>query len=591
MSQPFHAPAAEAAAEPFNIAQYLPRMALSAPERPAVIRAHAPDDRGRTRLTFAELDRESDVIARGVSALGLAPGMRVLLMLRPGLDFVTLAFSLFKAGAIPVLIDPGMGGRNLLNCIRQSRPRAVIGLPLLHAIRVLCAPDAFDSSMLNITVGRRWFWGGPTLDHARKLGGTPLPRPAPQMAATTRDSDAAILFTTGSTGIPKGVLYKHGMFDAQVRAIRERFQIMPGEVDLPAFPLFALFSTALGTTCVIPDMDPTRPAHCDPQKIVSAIQRESATYSFGSPSIWKRVGPYCEKNSITLPGLKRILMAGAPVRGDVLAPFKNILPNGDTFIPYGATEALPVSVMRGSEVLSETWAKTRAGLGHCVGKPLPGVTVKIIRPDAVSGAAWDNAFVLPDGEIGEIVVKGPMVTREYFDMPEQTAAAKLIETPILKDSAPAFWHRMGDMGYVDPEGRLWFCGRKAHRVSVSPTVTLHSVCCEAVYERSFEKILGPLAPRAALVGIGEANHQTAAIVFESKGLSRERLQALSKVREHLADQPAAIRGIRYLLGYPGGFPVDVRHNAKIDREKLGQWAAARLRHEIPNEREKEPHHA
>jgi olefin beta-lactone synthetase len=579
----------EMAPEIFNIAQYLPQMARKHPALAAVICAHAPDSRGRTRLTFEELDRESNIVARGLTTLGLKPGLRTLLMVRPGLDFVTLTFALFKAAAIPILIDPGMGKKNLLNCIKQSRPRAVIGTPLLHAMRVFLAQEAFETSRLNVTVGRRWFWGGPTLEHVRKLGDSTLPFP---VATTTRQTDAAILFTTGSTGIPKGVLYKHGMFDAQVRSIREQFQIEPGEIDLPAFPLFALFSTALGTTCVIPELDATRPAQCDPQKIVEAIVRENVTYTFGSPSIWKRVGPYCEQHKIMLPSVKRVLMAGAPVRGDVLAPFAKVLTAGDTYIPYGATEALPVSVIRGSEVLQETWALTREGKGHCVGKPVPGAIVKIIRPDVRNGGIWDDAIVVSDGTIGEIVVKGPMVTREYFGLREQTVAAKIyerIDDISVKASADEqeaaqttilhVWHRMGDMGYFDAKGRLWFCGRKAHRVLRSNNRVLYSVCTEAIYEKAFEQILakhGVAAPRVALVGVNKPGEQTPVIVFESGSLNREQIQALANVREHLKDQSEDIRGIYYLLGYPKDFPVDIRHNAKIDREQLARWAVEQL---------------
>jgi len=596
-----HAPRPAASTPLFNIAEYLPAMAASAPGRDAVICSHKADRRGRTRLTFSEMNRESDELANGLKKLGLTPGMRTLLMVRPGLDFVTLTFALFKAGAVPVLIDPGMGGKNLLNCIQRSRPEAFIAIPLAHAIRTLRGGDAFKSVQLNVTAGSRWFWGGATLERVFDLG-----RDAgPEMAATTRESDAAILFTTGSTGIPKGVLYKHGMFDAQVRAIREEYGIQPGEVDLPAFPLFALFSTALGTTCVIPDMDPTRPAQCDPQKIVRAIQEHGVTYSFGSPAIWKRLAPYLKQHGVTLPKLKRILMAGAPVKGDVLAPFIEALPNGDTFIPYGATEALPVSSMRGSEVVRETWALTRQGRGHCVGRPLPGVTVKIIREPASNGV-WDESLVLPPKQIGEIVVTSPMVTREYFEMPAETAKAKLIDagTSGRGDAEiPRVWHRMGDMGYLDDTGRLWFCGRKAHRVVLSKEKTLYSVCVEAVFEAFLEQHLTdrtffPNGVRVALAGVATPaerfaratspsmhptetqRDQRAYIVVEIFGARWWRGfnpdVALVETIEKFRSTHELAQDISGVLWYQGRFPVDIRHNAKINREALSAWAGERV---------------
>jgi acyl-CoA synthetase (AMP-forming)/AMP-acid ligase II len=582
----------------FNIAQYLPEMALSAPDRAAVICAHQKDRLGRTALTFAELNSESDACAYGLHTLGLKPGMRTLLMVRPGLEFVTLTFALFKAGAVPVLIDPGMGGKNLLNCIRRSQPEAMVAIPLVHALKSFVSDDVFKSLKLSVTAGSRWFWSGPTLELVFRRGAGAKPFIAP----TTRSSDAAILFTTGSTGIPKGVCYQHGMFDAQVQAIRAQYGIAAGEVDLPAFPLFALFSTALGTTCVIPEMDPTRPARCNPAKIVAALQKHQITYTFGSPAIWKRVGPYLKANKIILPQLQRILMAGAPVKGHVLEPFIEALPNGDTFIPYGATEALPVSSMRGSDVVRETWALTKHGYGHCVGRPLPGVTVKIIRESQEKTpwddkVFWDEKLVLPQGQIGEIVVTSAMVTHEYFQMPEETRRAKMYETISETDALgnkterqPLYrvWHRMGDMGYIDPTGRIWFCGRKAHRVILSNKKVLYSVCVEAVFEAFLEKFLTdkklfPEGVRVALVGVGGAGSEekrAAFIVLEVPGASRwKTFKPAPAVLDALINwqrtKPLA-QDITGVLWYPKNFPVDIRHNAKINREKLALWATAQV---------------
>ncbi len=397
-----------------------------------------------------------------------------------GLDFVALTFALFKLGAVPGLIDPGMGRANLLHCVGRVRPEALIAIPAAHALRVLTRHKAFATVRVYVTVGTRWFWGGPTLESIRARGAG---RGAFPIAATTTSTRAAILFTSGGTGPPKGVCYEHGMFGAQVEAIRSHFQIQPGEIDLPAFPLFALFSTALGTTCVIPDMNPSRPAQCNPDKLIDAIRKHKVTYSFGSPAIWKRVGPRCIERGVTLPSLKRILMAGAPVRGEVLAPFAKILaPGADVFIPYGATEALPVSSIRGSEVLNETWALTRQGKGHCVGRPLPGMTVKILPlgpPPSLAASAAPN-------EIGEIIVKGAVVTKEYFEMPEATAQAKIMGEPAARDGGGSseLWHRMGDMGYFDASGRLWFSWSKSpSRFAHANGRIFYSVCNEADFRR------------------------------------------------------------------------------------------------------------
>ena len=197
-------------------------------------------------------------------------------------------------------------------------------------------------------------------------------------AETTARDLAAILFTSGSTGPPKGVCYEHGMFEAQVSAIREQYGISEGEVDLPMLPIFALFNPALGMTTVVPEINPSKPATVDPAKIVQAIQQCGVTNSFGSPVLWKKIGAYCVERGETLPSLKRILMAGASVPPPLMGQFRKILDQGQVHSPYGATEVLPVSSISDGEVLGETAHLTTQGKGTCVGRPLPGVEVKIV---------------------------------------------------------------------------------------------------------------------------------------------------------------------------------------------------------------------
>lgn len=533
----------------FNIAQYLPQRAKESPDRLAVVCKHAPDSLKRTYLTFAELNAESDALAWGLSARvqhennAIKPGDRVLHGVRPGLEFITITFALFKLGAVPILIDPGMGKTNALNCVKRARPDIAIAPAFLLTL-VKKAANLRNSWV----AGKHWFNWLSVAEHVAHCTKQGMQFGKFPITETQSDSLAAILFTSGGTGIPKGVCYEHGMFGAQVEAIRDAFKIEPGEIDLPAFPLFALFSVALGTTCVIPAMDSSRPAQCDPDKIIDAIRAHAVTYSFGSPAIWKRVGPRCVERGLALPSLKRILMAGAPVRADVLAPFPKLLsPSADVFIPYGATEALPVSIIRGSEVLNETWALTRQGKGHCVGKPLPGMSVQILDPDK-------------DG-IGEIAVSGPVVTKEYFDMPDETAKAKLTLDGKL-------WHRMGDMGYIDAQNRLWFCGRKAHRVISADGQIFYSVCCEAIFEAFVDTRFG-LKLRAALAA---KNRTTPVLVIESpkKSISPSMQFEITKAWQ----SSDSIKNLNTVLFYPHNFPVDVRHNAKINREQLSQWASS-----------------
>ena len=284
------------------------------------------------------------------------------------------------------------------------------------------------------------------------------------MAATTRDETAAILFTTGSTGPAKGVIYTHGNFDAQIRQIQSHFDIGDDEIDLPTFPLFALFDPALGMTAVIPDMDPRKPAQVDPEKIIEPILNHGVTNMFASPALLNRVGSFGQKRHVRLPSLRRVVSAGAPVAPAIIEQFASMLNDtSEIHTPYGATEAVPIISMGSHEILAETRPLSEQGYGLCVGRPLGKTDVRIIRISDDPIAPWTEDLPVRDGDIGEIVVRGDLVTRSYFRNPQATIHAKLTD-------GDSFWHRMGDLGWRDRKNRVWFCGRKSHRV-VTPGAT------------------------------------------------------------------------------------------------------------------------
>ena len=544
--------------ERFNVGAHLARQAIARSEQPAVVVPRGRGTGGRREyesLSFAALDALCDRYAHGLQALGVQRGDRVLVLVRQGFELIALVFALFKMGAVPVMIDPGMGREAFLGCVARARPRVMVGVALAHVLRAIFRRP-MASVRLAVTVEQHWWLRRPSLQ------GLP-PAPGPFMpAATARDDLAAILFTSGSTGPPKGVEYTHGIFDGQVQAIGRMYGIEPGEVEVPAFPLFSLFSVALGVTCVLPDIDPSKPAQADPAAIVEAIVDHGATAAFGSPAIWVNVARYCADNGVKLPSLRRILTAGAPIPPWLMERYRDILaPGVSLHTPYGATESLPVATISSHEVLESTATQTRQGRGICVGRPVEEVEVRIvaIRDDAI--ASWQQAECLPAGHVGEVCVRGPMVTRRYVDDEEATRMAKI-------PHPPSFWHRMGDLGYLDDEGRLWFCGRKAHRVRLASGDTLFSVCCEAPF------LDHPKVSRAALVGLGPRGEQRAALVVEPR--QGADVQGLEQELLALAEKQDVTRAIEHVLIYPNAFPMDRRHNSKIHRETLAAWAGRQL---------------
>jgi olefin beta-lactone synthetase len=545
-----------------NIAAHLPAMARDRPHALAVICPAGRDHAGRprhTHWTFRQLDRESDAIAYGLTSVGIGRGARTVLMVKPSLEFFALTFALFKAGAVPVLIDPGLGIRYLGPCLAEAAPEAFIGIPRAQVARRVLGWSRTTIKTV-VTVGPRWPGGGTTLDDIRRAGQADAPF---EVARTRPDEVAAILFTSGSTGVPKGAVYTHTVFAAQVETLRGLYEIEPGEIDLCTFPLFALFAPALGMTSVIPEMDATRPARVDPSKIFEAIEDFGVTNLFGSPALIRRVGTYGAARGLKLPTLRRAISAGAPVSSQVLETFATMLdPNARIFTPYGATEALPVASIADDEILGATRHATDRGAGVCVGRPVEGVRVAIIRISDAPIPEWSDDLLVPDGEVGEIAVQGPIATREYFQRPEATALAKIADP-----AHGSFYHRMGDLGYRDDHGRIWFHGRKAHRV-VTPSGTLFTISCEAVFNTH------PAVFRTALVGVGPPDVMRPVLCVELAGPAdrdqvRRELLELGKSFEHT-------KGIETILFHPE-FPVDIRHNAKIFREKLAVWAARRLR--------------
>jgi len=540
--------------EVVNISRPLTEMARLQPERPAII---FPAE-GRS-LTFRQLDERSDRLAAGLGRIGIGRGTRTALLVPPGPELFALTFALFKAGAVPVFIDPGIGARNMKGCLAEAAPEAFIGVPRAHLARRLLRWGRKSLRIL-VTVNGSRFWGGISLGEIERS----VPDGPFTPADTRRDETAAILFTSGSTGPPKGAVYSHGNFAAQVEALRQVYDIRPGEIDLPTFPLFALFAPALGMTALIPSMDFTRPGSVDPEAILGPAREYGATTMFGSPALLNRVGRYAAERGIKVPTMKRVISAGAPVPASVLERFSKVLPpDGEIFTPYGATESLPVSSIGSREILAETRHATARGKGICVGLPVAGIEVAIIPISDGPLEKWLDDLRLPQGEIGEITVRGPQVTRSYFARPEATRLAK-----IAADDG-TLWHRMGDAGYLDEEGRIWFCGRKTHRVESSDG-TLFTIPVEGVFN-SHPEVL-----RTALVGIGERGTQRPVLCVElEKEVHRGEEERIRRELLALGGQFPHTAAIREILFHPA-FPVDIRHNAKIFREKLAVWAEKRL---------------
>ena len=527
--------------------------------------------------TFRQLFERSEQLARGLSVLNLHAGQRAALMSPPSVDFFALCFALLKTGIIPVMVDPAIGLANVTACINESQPEVFIGNNLTHAIRKIYGWGK-ESVKVNITVsqfghsrqtadGRRQNAEGEE-QKADPLTQSPSEKPSERGLQSARPADlslhsdirinyqlpftnpAAIIYTSGSTGIPKGAIYSHENFVAQLNMLTATFDIRADEIDLPAFPLFALIDVLLGVTSVIPDMRFPPPVKVDPAKVTDAINHFNVTNMFASPIMLDRLAGYALPRGLQLPSLKRVITAGAPAPVKVLEQTAQLLPDAKIFGIYGATESLPITVIDSKEILNETHHLSAKGAGVCIGKPVDGAVVRIIRISDSAIQRWDDSLELPVNEVGEITVKGGAVTKEYVARAEANRLAKI-------DERGETVHRMGDLGYFDERGRLWYCGRKSHRVETAQG-TFFTEQIEGIFNSH------PLVYRTALVGVDGEPVLWVELESHARNADKESVkrELIALAKNH--PQAAQIKTFLFMRK----FPTDVRHNSKIIREKL-----------------------
>lgn len=534
----------------FDLASIVRDVARRHPERVAVI--EPAGRRGYRRFTYAELSADVEAVAPGLREHGIAERTRTVFMAPPSYEACVAGVALTRVGATTLWIDPSVGYRNVGERLRRLEPEAFVGIALAHAGRVAFGWGARWPRKA-VVVGRHGFPGARSL---RELRRPPPAEPAPP--AVTPDDVAAVLYTTGSTGPAKPAMYRHRNL-AQVYRVAHaswRFAELPDvPVDLAAFPAFAFIALSAGGTAVVPPIDFARqgPADVDPAAMLRVINDCQVTSMFASPVLLDRLGRYGQEHGVRAPSLRRVVGGGAPMFEGIVRPLLAIMgEDADVAANYGATEALPSTELGAAESL-ETAAATRDGAGVCVGRPLPGVAIRI-EPVSDAGAA---------GAIGEIAIGGAHVSPAYLGDDENTRVHK------RHDADGALWHRTGDAGYVDDAGRLWVCGRLGHRVRTAGG-DLYPLRCEPVFNAH------PQVRRTGLVGVGPAGSQVPVLCVELTGAPGRRER--ERIRAELLARAAACpttRSIRDIL-FRRALPVDPRHNSKIDRPALARWAARQL---------------
>jgi olefin beta-lactone synthetase len=550
----------------FNLADIALQVARRDRERIAVIEpaGRNPDGSRRYRRhTYRELSADVESVAVGLRDIGIAERTRTVFMAPPSYAACVLGLALTRVGATTVWIDPAVGYRNVAERLRRLDIEAFVGIPLAHVARVCFG---WGPRLLSKAVAVGW----PAPPGTHSIESLRRPAPATPRAPLVGPSDAAaIMYTTGSTGPAKPALYPHHNLCNIFRIVHRtwRFAETGGvAVDMPVFPAFFTVGLSAGGTVVVPPIDYVRqtPAKVDARALLEVIRDCGVQTLFASPVILDKLAQLGREGEHAA-SLHTVIGGGAPMYADTIAPLRSMIgAGGEVHADYGATEALPATEMPGDEALRETYAATARGAGLCVGRPFPGVALKIV--DIVDGpiATLADARELEPGQIGEILVRGPHISPEYAG-----DRASTLKNKVVADDG-GVWHRLGDAGYLDARGRLWVCGRVGHRIA-QPSGPLFPLLCEPIFDAH------PRVRRSGLVGVETREGTTPVICIELvDGATRgDDIAALRGELLQLAAGHPATRAISHVLFHPR-LPVDPRHNSKIERPALAQWAATRL---------------
>ena len=533
---------------------------------PAVVDMGVAEDQERA-VSWDDLAEKVDALAVGLSELGVSPGDRVSLLVQPGNDLTVILYACLRIGAVAVVADQGLGLKGMTRAVRSARPQWIIGAkPGLTVARTLNWPGRRVS--LDVLSGRQAKLLGTVASVERLLrshsGRSPqdLPYPAPE-------DPAAVLFTSGSTGPAKGVLYTHGRLGALVALLRQQFAVKPGSSLIAGFAPFALLGPAIGATSVTPDMSVTKPSTLTAVAVAEAALAGEATMFFGSPAALRNVvataGELSAEQRDALGGIYLVLSAGAPVHPVLLDQVQELFPEAEIHTPYGMTEGLlQADISR--EQVHEAMTSGPSGEGQpgvCVGRPVDGVRFALAPLDA-EGHPVEQLVEPADhvGTLGEIVVSAAHLKEGYDRL-------WLTDRQSRRDTYDGLiWHRTNDVGHFDAEGRLWIQGRLQH-VITTPAGPVGPGTVETPVDALDE------VARAAAVGVGPAGTQAVVVIADPEGSAK----ALRTGRSPLA-QPEFARTVREASEVPVSavlvleeLPTDIRHNSKIDRTRLAEWAA------------------
>lgn len=509
--------------------------------------------------TWQELNELSERYARVLRDHGITAGTRVALAMTPGPDFLALLFALFRSGSVPALVDPAIDADTFRQCLTEAAPAAFFVTTRTPFARKSVA-WAKECCELQFSMGGLGVGG---IDLAKLLEESNVAVDEIVHSAKAEDP-AVIVFTAGTGGAPRAVVYRHHHLDAQASMLKNVFGAEPGEVCLAAYPLFALTAAALGLTIVVPPFDPARPAEAEPEKLQQVINDFAITHLFASPGILDALATYCTDNRMRLESVTNLVSAGSGMPVETLQRVRQSLYRDARIqLLYGAAECQPIANVTAARFDDKLVDRVESGAGICVGRPVEPVEVRIVRISDMVFTDLSETTEMPLGMPGEIVVCAPNCAEDYRTRDAETPM------PGFSDERGRHWHRTGDVGILDDLNRLWYCGRVSQRIETGQE-TVFPEQCEAVFDQH------PDLRRSAVVGVGPRGRQTPVLCIEVKS----KLSPVDTERVHfdllqLAQAYSTTRSIRTVLFHPG-FPVGTGYGSQIRRDEIAEWAAKKL---------------
>jgi acyl-CoA synthetase (AMP-forming)/AMP-acid ligase II len=514
-----------------NVIELVRRHAEAFPGRVALVEGTAENGRS---ITFAQLEDAAADAAALLAANGVRAGDTVLVFQPMSIELYVALNAIFRLGAVAMFVDPSFGRQHIESCCALSPPKALIASMKGHLLRLL------SPAIRRIPV--RFVIGGGVPGAMRwAAANRMLPRPDVESVCTT--APALITFTSGSTGTPKAAVRTHGFLAVQYRVLEERLRYGSGEVNLVSLPIVLFANLASGITSVIPAGDLRRPAAISSEPVLEQARALGVTSLIAPPAFMERLAQHSAERGWVVPGVRSMFVGGGPVFPRLLDQMQRMAPTAEIIAVYGSTEAEPIAEVSHREVRQEDFTAMYSGRGLLAGRPVEQIRLAIL-PDRwgqpIAPYPMESAFeadMLPPGRSGEIVVTGEHVLSGYLQGLGDEETKFRVGT--------AVWHRTGDAGYLDEQGRLWLLGRCSARIEDQHGILYpFAVECAAYRDLSIR--------RAAAIA-----HQGRRLLLVEP-YERSPAPDPCRLRESLAwARLDSIRVVRSI-------PVDKRHNTKVD---------------------------